>query len=111
LPPLSEQHRIVEILDQADALRKKRVEAEAKAAHILPALFYKIFGDPVTNPKGWKSATLGDVIVDSQYGTSVWADAGTDGLFILRMNNIQSDGELDLADLKFVSLNKRETDR
>jgi type I restriction enzyme S subunit len=53
LPALSEQRRIVEILDQADALRKKRAEADAKAARILPALFYKMFGDPATNPKGW----------------------------------------------------------
>ncbi|MCK9276349.1 MAG: restriction endonuclease subunit S [Syntrophales bacterium] len=53
LPPLSEQRRIVEILDQADALRKKRAEADAKAARILPALFYRMFGEPSTNPKGW----------------------------------------------------------
>ncbi len=60
LPPLSEQRRIVEILDQADALRKKRAEADAKAARILPALFYKMFGDPATNPKGWPTKRLGD---------------------------------------------------
>jgi type I restriction enzyme S subunit len=60
LPPLSEQRRIVEILDQADALRKKRAEADAKAARILPALFYKMFGDPATNPKGWPVKRLGD---------------------------------------------------
>ncbi len=62
LPPLSEQRRIVEILDHADALRKKRAEADAKAARILPALFYKMFGDPATNPKGLEQARLGDVI-------------------------------------------------
>jgi len=62
LPPLSEQRRIVEILDQADALRKKRAEADAKAARILPALFYKMFGDPATNPKGWLKKKLGDLI-------------------------------------------------
>jgi type I restriction enzyme S subunit len=61
LPPLSEQRRIVEILDQADALRRKRAEADAKAARILPALFYKMFGDPATNPKGWPIVRLGDV--------------------------------------------------
>jgi len=60
VPPPSEQHRIVEILDQADALRKKRAEADAKAARILPALFYKMFGDPATNPKGWPVKRLGD---------------------------------------------------
>lgn len=60
LPPPSEQQRIVEILDQADELRKKRTEADAKAARILHALFYKMFGDPVTNPKGWPVYNLGD---------------------------------------------------
>jgi len=60
LPSPSEQRRIVEILDQADALRKKRAEADAKAARILPALFYKMFGDPATNPKGWPVKRLGD---------------------------------------------------
>ena len=53
LPPPSEQRRIVDILNQANALRKKRANADAKAARILPALFYKMFGDPATNPKGW----------------------------------------------------------
>ncbi len=62
LAPPSEQRRIVEILDQADALRKKRAEADAIAARILPALFYKMFGDPATNPKGLVKKRLGDLI-------------------------------------------------
>ena len=62
LIPLSEQRRIVEILDQADALSKKRAKANAKAACILPALFYKMFGDPVKNPKGLDKKGLGDLI-------------------------------------------------
>lgn len=56
LPPLSEQRRIVEILDQADRLRKLRAEADKKAERILPALFIKMFGDPATNPIGWETA-------------------------------------------------------
>lgn len=62
LPPPSEQRRIVEILDQADRLRKLRVEADKKAERILPALFIKMFGDPSTNPKGWKSAPFGTLV-------------------------------------------------
>lgn len=61
LPALSEQRRIVEILDQADVLRKKRAEADAKATHVLPALFYKMFGDPATNPKGWPTGKIKDL--------------------------------------------------
>jgi type I restriction enzyme, S subunit len=62
LVPLSEQRRIVEILDQADELRKKLAGADAKAARILPALFYKMFGDPATNQKGLVKKKLGDLI-------------------------------------------------
>jgi len=46
VPPLSEQRRIVEILDQADELRRKSAEADTKAKPILSALFYKLFGAP-----------------------------------------------------------------
>lgn len=45
LPPLPEQHRIVEILDQADALRRQRRDADALSQRILPALFQEMFGD------------------------------------------------------------------
>jgi len=62
LPTVSEQHRIVEILDQADALRKRRAEADAKAARILSALFYKMFGDPATNPMGWPIAPINEMV-------------------------------------------------
>lgn len=62
VPPPSEQGRIVNILGQADVLRKKRAEADAKAARILPSLFYKMFGDPATNPKGLDKKRLGDLI-------------------------------------------------
>jgi type I restriction enzyme S subunit len=53
LPSLSEQRRIVEILDQANSLRCLRAEANAKAERILLALFIEMFGDPATNPMGW----------------------------------------------------------
>ena len=61
LPPLSEQCRIVEILDQADRIRRLRADADAKTERILPALFIKMFGDPRTNPMGWPVVQLGDV--------------------------------------------------
>lgn len=60
LPPPSEQRRVVELLDQADALRRLRGEAHAKADRILPALFLKVFGDPATNPKAWRQRPLSE---------------------------------------------------
>ncbi|HXH12677.1 MAG TPA: restriction endonuclease subunit S [Alphaproteobacteria bacterium] len=46
LPPLCEQRRIVEIVDQANALRRKRAEADAKVLRIMRASFIRIFGHP-----------------------------------------------------------------
>ena len=69
LPSLSEQCRIVEMLDQAERLRRLRSEADAKAERILPALFIKMFGDPATNPMGWPVVQLGDVAQEFISGT------------------------------------------
>jgi type I restriction enzyme S subunit len=81
LPPPSEQRRIVEVLDQADALRRKRAEADAKAARILPALFYKMFGDPATNPKKWPVKQLGDPKIAAINPKSCGEDVSTDKEF------------------------------
>ena len=53
LPPLAEQRRIASILDQADELRQKRQQAIEKLDQLLQATFIDMFGDPVSNPKGW----------------------------------------------------------
>jgi type I restriction enzyme S subunit len=64
LVPPSEQTVIVRILDKAHALRRKRAEANAKAQRILPALFFKMFGDPALNPRGWPLKPFDEVFDD-----------------------------------------------
>lgn len=58
VPPLAEQERIVALLDEADALRKLRAQADHRTADLIPALFHDMFGDPATNPKGWPTVKL-----------------------------------------------------
>ncbi|QGQ21949.1 hypothetical protein F1728_04255 [Gimesia benthica] len=58
LPPLSEQKRIADILDKADAIRRKRQEATVKYGTLGASAFLEFFGDPLTNPQGWKLETL-----------------------------------------------------
>ncbi|MCU4563227.1 restriction endonuclease subunit S [Acinetobacter sp. WU_MDCI_Abxc222] len=58
LPPLAEQRRIASILDQADDLRQKRQQAIEKLDQLLQATFIDMFGDPVSNPKGWEIGSL-----------------------------------------------------
>jgi type I restriction enzyme S subunit len=69
LPALSEQRRVVEILDHADQLRQKRAEADAKAARILPALFCKMFGDPATWELSGSTEPLGKLVYLQSGGT------------------------------------------
>lgn len=58
---LQEQKRIADILDKADAIRRKRQQAIELANEFLRSVFLDMFGDPITNPKGWNMVELGKV--------------------------------------------------
>ena len=62
LPPIEEQRRIAAILDKADAIRRKRKETIRLTESLLRSAFLDMFGDPVTNPKGWDWLKVADII-------------------------------------------------
>lgn len=62
LPEMGKQKRIAAILDAADALRAKRHETLAQLDTLLQSAFLEAFGDPVTNPKGWEKAPMGQLM-------------------------------------------------
>ena len=61
LPPLPTQQKIASILDAADALRQKDKALVAKYDELTQALFLDMFGDPVSNPKGWEVNNLKNI--------------------------------------------------
>ena len=63
LPPLATQQKIAAILDAADELRKKDKALVAKYDELTQALFLDMFGDPVTNPKGWEKVKFEDCLI------------------------------------------------
>lgn len=74
LPPLAEQRRIASILDKADELRQKRQQAIEKLDQLLQASFIDMFGDPVSNPKGFEVKKLSeqvDLIQIGPFGTQL----------------------------------------
>ncbi len=106
LPPLFEQKRIADILDKADAIRRKRRQAIQLADDFLRAVFLDMFGDPVTNFKGFPIGTIRDLVATTNYGSSVKASE-TEGQYpILRMGNLTYQGRLDLSDLKYIDLDE-----
>ena len=63
LPTLDEQRRIVEILNRAARIETLRTRAAERLREFVPALFIKMFGDPVENQMGWEVEPLRNVIV------------------------------------------------
>ncbi|ESU24357.1 hypothetical protein FEDK69T_08030 [Flavobacterium enshiense DK69] len=61
LLPLKEQKKIANILDAADTLRQNDKALIAKYDELTQALFLDMFGDPVSNPKGWEIDLLSEV--------------------------------------------------
>jgi type I restriction enzyme, S subunit len=61
LPGLAEQRRIAAVLDHADALRAKRRLALDHLDSLASAVFYEMFGDPLTNSRGLPRSTIGEV--------------------------------------------------
>jgi type I restriction enzyme S subunit len=70
----TEQRRIADILDEADALRRKRANAIRLANDLVPSLFYEMFGDPVSNPKRWPLKPLGEYVTFITSGSRGWAE-------------------------------------
>ena len=69
LPPLSEQQRIVEELDLLDSIIEKKKAQLAELDKLAQSLFYEMFGDPITNEKGWDLSTFKNEFAISSGGT------------------------------------------
>lgn len=101
LPPIEEQRRIAAILDKADAVRRKREKAIALTEELLRSAFLEMFGDPVTNPKGWEVRQLEDFsIIRSGIakGKKVEQSKAVSVPY-MRVANVQ-DGYIDLSEIK-----------
>lgn len=61
LPSLQSQNKIVNTLDKAQFLIDKRKEQIKECDILIKSLFYDMFGDPATNPKGWSCRSFKSV--------------------------------------------------
>lgn len=92
LPPLSQQQKIANILDAADALRQNDKALIAKYDELTQSLFLDMFGDPVSNPKGWEKDILGNLtilITDGKHGNC--NDEEDSGYYFVSAKDIRND--------------------
>lgn len=97
-----EQSRIADILDKSEFLRDKRHEAIGKLDELAQSIFNHMFGDPVTNPKGFPKITLGDVIYKATDGPHVSPVYVEEGVPFLSTRHVRK-GAVEWEDLKFIS--------
>lgn len=107
IPPLPEQSRIVEELDQLSNIIEKKRQQLSELDNLAQSIFYDMFGDPVVNEKGWEVKKLKDIAV-SQIGLTYKPEnVSSEGTIVLRSSNIQ-DCNLDFSDIVRVNCNIKE---
>jgi len=108
LPSLEEQKAIVAKLDRAQRLIDIDKAMLAKYDQLIQSVFLEMFGDPVTNPKGFEKGTIRDIVSETKYGTNKKAHE-TDGEYpVIRMGNLLYNGEWDFSDMKYCDLEEKE---
>ncbi|MGH3570820.1 MAG: restriction endonuclease subunit S [Pseudonocardiaceae bacterium] len=117
LPPLLEQRRIAEILDQAEVLRAKRREVLAQLNEMIKSIFFDMFSG--SRADGWTLTTVAGVARADQgairtgpFGSQLLHSEFVDnGIAVLGIDNVVTN-EFRWADRRFVTETKyRELNR
>jgi type I restriction enzyme S subunit len=92
LPPLEEQRRIAAILDKVSSLRKLGQSNKQSLEALERKIFLDLFGDPVSNDKGWPKGCVGDLVSRFETGKSLGSGEGdiSETLRIIRVSAVSS---------------------
>lgn len=111
IPPIPEQRRIVSriraCMERVDELEALRAEAVAEAAAITPSLLNEVFLDVARRAP---SRCIGELALETRYGTSQKCHSKPNGVPILRIPNVAA-GSVNFADLKYCQLSGEELRR
>ena len=110
VPDIVYQKEVVDILEKISEVITRRKRELSALDNLIKARFVEMFGDPIKNTKGWEVVTIGDIVTEVRYGTSKPAVEGGKYPYI-RMNNLTSDGHLDLKDLKYIDIPDNEIEK
>lgn len=110
VPPLPVQEQIVSELDLLSGIIEKKREQLKELDALAQSIFYDMFGDPITNEKGWEVKKLGEVCESVSYGTSNSSTENGEYKY-LRMNNITYSGHIYITDIKYIDISDDEYEK
>lgn len=103
IPPMETQERIVAELDDINAMIEAKREQQKQLDLLAQSVFYTMFGDPVTNPKGWEIRKLTEVCSDITDGDHSAPPKSKDGIPFITISNIDKvNNRIDFTDSFFV---------
>ena len=90
VPPISEQQRIVLELDLLSGIIEKKKAQLKEYDQLAQSIFYDMFGDPVTNEKGWvvkKYKEFAEIVGGYAFNSDLFVDSGVP---VLKIGNINA---------------------
>lgn len=103
-----EQDYIVKTLDAVAEIIRLHKETIQLTKDLIPAIFHEMFGDPITNPKGWEILSLDNIItqINNGYNPSK-KDFGT-GIPFVTVNNLYDGLSIDYDSLDKVMVSNKQ---
>jgi type I restriction enzyme S subunit len=104
IPSLQKQKSVANTLDKVQELIDLRKESISKLDELSKSIFIDMFGDPISNPKGWKVEKLEELT--TKIGSGSTPKGGKDsykleGISLIRSLNIH-DNQFKYKDLAFI---------
>lgn len=91
LPSIEEQRHIAAVLDKVSELISKRKAQLDKLDELVKSRFVEMFGDPVSNPKGWPVNQFSEYINFLTSGSRGWAQYfSNDGEYFITIKNVKN---------------------
>ena len=105
LDDLNKQHEVVTTLRKVESVIENRQQQLQKLDDLIKARFVEMFGDPGTNPMGWKETTIGEecfYITDGPHKSLPDIGRENGGHPFISVRNIV-DGCIDFSTAKYIS--------
>jgi type I restriction enzyme S subunit len=103
IPPREEQERIVAELDCLNGVIEKKKQQLKELDALAQSIFYQMFGDPITNEKGWEVKNLGEVcdVRDGTHDSPKYLECSD--YILITSKNITNDSNIDFSTANYIS--------